>query len=98
MAPKPDPGWLDIVRALARETDPSIRLQAAQLLVSKDPEAARAVMDQLALSDNPAIREQAARTVARALTADLGQLRVLLRSNDEQTMVAAASRILILTR
>lgn len=98
LASRPDEKWLAMVRELTRATEPEIRLSAARLLASHDPDAARLVLDQLASDDNPAIREEAVRISATDVPANLPALRALLKNGDRLVRVAAASKLLTLTR
>jgi HEAT repeat protein len=98
LADTPDATWLQVVRDLARTGDPVIRLGAAKLINSHDPELARSVVEGLAGDANLAVRELAGRTQAEIGARDLPRLRSLLRSADALTRVKAAAGILSATR
>ena len=98
LAVKPDAAWSTLVHGLLKEPDPTMRLAAARMLAPHEPETARAVFDELRGNDNPAIREEAARVSAMELPAGLTDLRRTLRDSDRLVRVAAADRIMTLTR
>ncbi len=99
LAAQPTDGtWQSVVRALAGDQDPVVRLKAGELLASQDLELARQTLEPLLTNDNGAVRELAGRAVASRTATDFGTLRRLLRSADPGTQVAAAGRILELTR
>jgi len=94
----PHAGWLPLVRALATESDPTIRWQAAELLAPHDPESAKAALEPLLEDANPAVREAATRSYVQAATSDFAALRRFLRNADNGIRLRAAARILELTR
>ncbi len=95
----PDARWMSLVRELAGNPSPEIRVVAAGLLAPHDPEFARNVLDGLANDANPAIRELASMTYGDVVTTfDLSTLRRLLRQPLPLTTVRAAARILIVLR
>jgi HEAT repeat protein len=98
LASRPDDRWLSLVRELTSVSDPEIRLASARLLAPHDPGAARLVLDDLAGNDNPVIREQAALTTAADLPSNMTRLRSFLKHDDQMVQVAAAGKILALTR
>jgi HEAT repeat protein len=98
MAVRPPASWLSVVRALTAESDPSIQLGAARLIAPYDPELAASVLERLSGSDNPAIREEAARVFVQRVAGDFPELRRYLRSSDPLAAVRAAARIIELTR
>jgi HEAT repeat protein len=100
MASRPDSAWLSLVRELAHSPKVDVRLAAARLLAPHDPDAARAVFDGLAVdpSVDLAVREEATRTDATVENAGLSRLRSFLRKPDRLARVAAANRLLELTR
>ncbi len=95
---RPTGSWLGVVRDLTRHEDATVQLGAARLIAPYEPEVARAVLERLGASENPAVREEAARTFVRQLAADFSSLRRFLRNPDALTSVRAAARILELTR
>jgi hypothetical protein len=97
LEPRRDANWDAIVRELASESDPLVRLQAAKLLAPSEPELARTTLDGLAQNAEPTIRDMANQAIAADLPADLPQLMALLRST-ERVRVEAARRILDLSR
>jgi HEAT repeat protein len=98
MSGRPDATWRSLVNELVQSTDPEVRFGAATLLLPHDPEAARAAFETLD-NDNVvlAIREEAVRKRA-ATVSDVPALRGLLRQGDRLARVAAAGRILEVTR
>jgi hypothetical protein len=98
MASSPDESWKALVRDLLTDSDPSIQLDAARLLLPHDPEAARAVFMRLSTHTDLPIREEAAIAASESDLSDLPTLRRLLRTPVGKAKVAAASRILELTR
>ena len=97
MAGRPDDDWRALVTGLLEAEEPDIRLTAAQLIAPHDPAAAQRTLQALREHSNPSVREEAGRQAA-ALGHDLTALRALFRSADSLTRVAAAGRILALTR
>jgi HEAT repeat protein len=95
---RPDPRWLGMVRELTAAGEPDIRLMAAKLLVPHDPTVAKPVLEALAINENPAVREDASQTLAAEVAGDLPSLRALLKTADRLTRIAAAGKILSLTR
>jgi HEAT repeat protein len=98
LAVRPDAGWQALVRGLLKEPDPDTRLSAARLLIPHDPETARSVLQELSGDENPAIRTEVGRLAAAELPAGLADLRALLRDGDRYVRLAAAERVLTLTR
>jgi hypothetical protein len=98
LADAPDGAWLQVVRDLAKSGDPVIRLAAAKLIHSHDPDMANAVADALAADANVAVRELATRAQAELSGRNLPKLRPLLRNPDPLTRVKAAAGILTVTR
>jgi HEAT repeat protein len=96
--PQPDPTWQTVVRALAVDPDPAVRVQAAPLIAPFDHEAARISLEGLLKDDNPAIRELASRAIVRKVAGDFTALRRFLAWPDGETRIQAASRVLELTR
>jgi hypothetical protein len=97
MASRPTPAWVEATRSLALTGPPEVRLGAARLLAPHDPPVSEQVLGQLAGDASLAIRESAARIHAESST-NLRQLREFLRHADRATRVAAATRLLALTR
>ncbi len=98
MATKPDAGWQERVRALSSSTDPLVKVRSASLLATFDPAAAQAVLEGLSTHESLPIREAAGRALAAQVLKDLTALRKILRDQDVANRVAAAARILSLTR
>jgi citrate lyase beta subunit len=67
-------------------------------LIPHDPETARSVLQELSGDENPAIRTEVGRLAAAELPAGLADLRALLRDGDRYVRLAAAERVLTLTR
>ena len=95
---KPDGAWLELVRALAKDADPELRREAAELLAPHDPATAKAVLDPLLTHANPAEREAATTSYVQYAANDLATLRRFLHSGDGQTRLHAAGRLVELTR
>ncbi len=98
LAARPDAAWLGLVRGLVGDSSPEIRLSAATLLAPHDPAAAKVVLEELQRNDNPAISEEAMRALAVDVPSDLTTLRGLLKSPDRLVRIAAAGKILAVTR
>lgn len=98
MATQPDGNWLGVVRGLTADKDASVRAEAARLIAPYDLELARRTLEQLLIDANPAIRELAGKTMVERVANDFATLRRLIRSSDAMTQVAAAGRILELSR
>lgn len=97
MAGQPDSAWKALVTGLLEADEPDVRLAAAGLIAPHDPEAAQRALAALADHQNPSVREEAGRQSA-AFSSDFTALRALLQSADSLTRVAAAGKILALTR
>jgi HEAT repeat protein len=97
MAGRPDSAWKALVTGLLEADEPDVRLAAAGLIAPHDPDAAQRALTALADHQNPSVREEASRQAA-AFSHDFTALRALFRSADPLTRVAAASKILALTR
>jgi HEAT repeat protein len=100
-ATNPSGRWTGIAQGLLRDPDPLVRLNAAELLVTRstDPDAARAILTALA-DANPGVRAQAARIlpVAAARGAvEVAALRALLRDPLPDVRLGAARSILAIT-
>jgi HEAT repeat protein len=95
---RPDEAWKALVRELLAAPDPDIRLAAARLLAPHDPAVSRLTLEALGTAGNPAIREAASHSLAADVPGDLQSLRRLLKSPERLTRIAAAARILSLTR
>jgi HEAT repeat protein len=98
MSSQPDEAWRALVRGLASSADPAVRLDAARLLAPHEPEFSRALFESLAADANPAIRDEAAAAAAEAVGSTFADLRRTLRIGPARARVAAAARILSLTR
>ena len=95
---RPGGAWQNVVRVLTGNPDQLIQLTAARLIAPYDRDLAESVLERLRQSENLAIREEAVRVLAEKVANDFRTLRRLLRSGDATTVVAAADRILELTR
>ena len=98
MASHPDPAWQAVVRGLAADGDPAVRLKAAELIAPFDHDLAKGTLERLLADENQAIRELATRVMADRVAGDFGTLRRLMRSADPVSQVRAAGRVLELTR
>jgi len=94
----PDEEWVTLVRSLTSASEPEVRLGAARLIASRDPELAQSVVTVLQSSDNPAIRDLASEAAVPAAGRDLTRLRALLHSASPAEQVGASTEILRLTR
>jgi HEAT repeat protein len=94
----PDEEWVTLVRSLTSASEPEVRLGAARLIASRDPELAQSVVIVLQSSDNPAIRDLASEAAVPAAGRDLTRLRALLHSPSPAEQVGASTEILRLTR
>ena len=93
-----DAEWINTVRRLLGDSDPVVRLDAAQLIAPYDLAAARGVLDGAMQDGNIAVREKAGLLLSRHVAADFATLRGLLWRGDPVTRAIAAGRILELTR
>jgi len=98
MSGSPSPEWLAAVQRGLSDPDPTVRVVAAELLALADREASRAALERLLRDDNPVIREKASQAMVQKVAGDFGTLRGFLRAGDLGARVAAAGRILELTR
>jgi HEAT repeat protein len=98
LASQPDATWQALVKGLASDPDPVVRLDAARLIAPYDQPLAKQVVDGLMQDQNIAIREAASGVLVDRVAADFPTLRRLLRSADVLVRVKAASRMLELTR
>jgi hypothetical protein len=97
-ASRPSANWLALVNELTLSKDPEVVLGAARLLAAHDPERARALLSALAVGENPAIRGEAAASLANDLPQSLAALRGLLHDADLLIRVTAAAKLLSQTR
>lgn len=97
MASRPTAAWVEATRSLALTGPSEVRLGAAKLLAPHDPPLSEQVLNQLAGDANLAVRESVSRIHAESST-NLRQLREFLKHADRATRVAAATRLLALTR
>lgn len=97
LASRPNPAWTETIRALTADSDPMVRLEAATLLATVDPEGARSALQDLGSYPEEAIRAKAVETAVVVLPHHLHELRGLLRS-ELGIRIAAARRILESTR
>lgn len=97
-AGQPDATWLSVVRDSLVDPSPEARILAAELLAPYDVDMVRGSIERLLREDNPAIRERAGKLLVQQVAGDFGTLRRMLRSPEASVQVAAAGRILELTR
>jgi HEAT repeat protein len=93
-----DASYLPAVRSLASDADPVVRIIAARILAPYDQPLAKSLLEAAALDQNPSVREMASQALAGQVAGDFATLRKLLRSSDTAARLAAATRILELTR
>jgi HEAT repeats len=93
MQSQPDAAWQGLVVALTRAGEPDVRLAAARLAARFDPALAAATLRALTDDTNAAIREEAARSLARDVRGDLKALRSLMSHHDPLTRLEAADAI-----
>jgi HEAT repeat protein len=87
--------WEHAVRGLLDTESPIDRLRAARLIGATAPEDAARVVEQSLRDDNPAIRQEAARSLAAVPSARLGDdLPRLLADGDVWVRLRAAATIL----
>jgi hypothetical protein len=98
MAGRPDGTWMQVVRALVTDQDPSVRLRAAKLIAPFELDLARQTLESLLVDNNQAIRQLAGMTIAERTATDFATLRQLLRNPDLPIRMRAAGRMLELTR
>ena len=98
MAGNPDGAWQTAVRKALDDPDPLVRVTAAELLATHDRDLARNALEGLLLDDNPVIREKASQAMVQRIAGDFATLRRFLRAPDLAARVAAAGRVLELTR
>lgn len=98
MAGNPDGTWNTVVRKGLNDPDPAVRVIAAELLATVSREEARQALERLLLDDNPVIREKASQAMVQRIAGDFATLRRFLRAGDAAARVAAAGRVLELTR
>ena len=98
MANRPDGAWMQVVRSLVTDPEPSVRLRAAKLIAPFELDLARQTLESLLVDSNQAIRQLAGMTIAERTASDFAALRRLLRTNDLPIRMRAAGRVLELTR
>jgi len=94
----PDPNWQNLVRGLVLDTQPEIRIRAAQLIAPYDPELARTTLEKVLGDENIGIRQLASTVYVQHVAGDFALLRRFLRNADPQIRAQAGGRILELTR
>lgn len=97
-ASQPDGNWIALVRGLASTGEPDIRRQAAELLAPHDPAAARAALEFLSNDPNVVQRDRSITALVERTETDLRVLRRYLAGTNAVTRVAAAIRLLEITR
>lgn len=95
---RPDPSWTAVARDLTQDTDPMVRMRAAAIVAPIDPALARATLDRLMADSNMAVREEAGRAMAAQVADDPRAVKALMRAADSTVRVAAAGRMLEITR
>jgi len=98
MSGNPDGAWKAAARKGLTDQDPGVRLKAAELLAPTDREVVKDTLEALLLDSNQAIRELAGKVMVKAIAGDFATFRRFLPSGDPAIRVAAAGRILELTR
>lgn len=98
MSGNPDGAWKAAARKGLSDPDPGVRLKAAELLAPTERDVAKDTLERLLLDSNPAIRELAGKVMVKAIAGDFSTFRRFLPSADPGIRVAAAGRILELTR
>lgn len=98
MAGNPDAAWQSVVRTLTGDPEPTVRARAAELVAAYDLDLARGTLEALMTDPNPAVRDMAGKAMIQRTATDFGTLRRFLRVADALTRVAAAGRVLELTR
>ena len=93
-----DAEWINTIRRLLGDSDPVVRMEAAQLIAPYDLAAARSTLDSALQDPNIAVRERAGMLISRHVASDFASLRGLLWRGDPVTKAIAAGRILELTR
>jgi HEAT repeat protein len=84
----------EAVRPLLSNPDGLNRFRAASIVGRFDPAAVQSVLSEGLAHQNPLIQQEAARVAAETLSADLANLRQLLRHPDRAIVVQAAGAIL----
>jgi HEAT repeat protein len=85
--------WLDAVKPLLSHSNAITRLQAADLLATADPAAARPVLAGAVKNANPAVRIETARIIEHLAPPDPKLLRQLLADTDPGVRLHAAGGI-----
>ncbi|HEX5069100.1 MAG TPA: HEAT repeat domain-containing protein [Vicinamibacterales bacterium] len=98
LAGQPDRSWITVLEEALNDPAPDMRVQAAELLAPYEVDLVRGAVERLLRDDNPAVRERAGKLLVQRLAGDFGTLRRMLRSPDAPVQVAAAGRILELSR
>jgi HEAT repeat protein len=98
MASRPDAAWHEAVRGGLSNPDPAVRIIAAELIAPYDVETARHSLETLLSDSNPAIRALAGKIMASRVATDFRMLRRFFRSEEWQIRLAAAGRVLELSR
>lgn len=98
MAAQPTEEWRGLVRSLLSAPEVEVQIGAARLIGPYDPDAAFTVLEGLASSENPVVRELAARATGDIETTDMTVLRRLLKNAYPLGKVRAAARVLAITR
>jgi HEAT repeat protein len=91
------------IAPLLENRDGTIRLEAARLLASVNPDAAKRVLNEAATDPNPAVRAEAARILEETTEsvpgiADLSLARRMLRDRDAMVRLRGAGVLLAAAR
>ena len=82
MAVPSDTSVLPVVRSLASDPDPVVRIGAARILAPYDQPLAQSLLEAAGQDPNPSVRELASQALATRVAGDFASLRRLLRSPD----------------
>lgn len=85
--------WRGVAKALLTNRDGLFRLQAAELLLAVEPDAALGVLRPATSDPNPTVRLEAARILGRVSTPDLAVLRPLLRDESPWVRIEVAGAL-----
>jgi len=97
LAARGDAGWRTAADGLLGSEDPLVRVHAAELVLSREPndERAKGALAKAEASDNPVVQESAAAAAASTARGDLPLLRRLLRSPAALIRLRAAESLLV---
>ena len=89
-----DREWTGVAKLLLANPNGLTRLRAAELLLSAEPEAARAVLAKAAADGNPVVRQEAVRILETLAPYDVKLLRGLLGDTSSWVRLHAAGALL----